>query len=140
MEHSKKSTFPAKAGIHLSGDGAVEEWVPAFAGNALFWNNVPEQDVRHSAERFGYYSPAPGPGRGLVVPPAASLESSTTARCCSSCSNSLDTIRQEATSCFPVDSTKALTMKNRAKRAVASSCSCASAAAARIRSRISWPA
>src|SRR5712691_3808183 len=25
-----KSAFPAKAGIHLSGDGAIEEWVPAF--------------------------------------------------------------------------------------------------------------
>jgi len=35
--YSKKSAFPAKAGIHLSSDGAVEEWVPAFAGNADFW-------------------------------------------------------------------------------------------------------
>src|SRR5438046_2381079 len=23
---------PAKAGIHFSGDGAVEKWIPAFAG------------------------------------------------------------------------------------------------------------
>jgi len=30
----KKFAFPAKAGIHLSGDGAVERWIPAFAGNA----------------------------------------------------------------------------------------------------------
>src|SRR6266851_10094941 len=33
---SKKTAFPAKAGTHLSGDGAVERWVPAFAGNAVF--------------------------------------------------------------------------------------------------------
>jgi len=33
---NQKSAFPAKAGIHLSGDGAVEKWVPAFAGNADF--------------------------------------------------------------------------------------------------------
>src|SRR5258708_24273633 len=33
---TKKSAFPAKAGIHLSGDGAVEKWIPAFAGNAAF--------------------------------------------------------------------------------------------------------
>src|SRR6266851_422526 len=86
------------------------------------------------------YSPAPGPGRGLVVAPAAVFESSAIARCCSSRSNSLDTIRQEATGCFPAESTKALTIKNRVNRAVASSCSCASPAAARIRSRISSPA
>jgi hypothetical protein len=29
-----KSAFPAKAGIHASRDGAVEKWIPAFAGNA----------------------------------------------------------------------------------------------------------
>src|SRR6266542_205488 len=34
---NRKSAFPAKAGIHLSGDGAVEGWVPAFAGNADFF-------------------------------------------------------------------------------------------------------
>src|SRR5713226_3817617 len=37
-EHSKKSAFPAKAGIHLSGDGAVEKWIPAFAGNASLFS------------------------------------------------------------------------------------------------------
>ncbi len=38
VEHCfQKSAFPAKVGIHQSGDGAVEEWVPAFAGNADFW-------------------------------------------------------------------------------------------------------
>src|SRR5216683_445403 len=30
-----KTAFPAKAGIHRAGDRAVEEWVPAFAGNAV---------------------------------------------------------------------------------------------------------
>src|SRR6266568_8228273 len=34
---NRKSAFPAKAGIHLSGDGAAEKWVPAFAGNANFF-------------------------------------------------------------------------------------------------------
>ena len=29
-----EAAFPAKAGIHLSDGLAVEEWVPAFAGNA----------------------------------------------------------------------------------------------------------
>jgi len=33
---TKKSAFLAKAGIHLSGDRAVEESVPAFARNADF--------------------------------------------------------------------------------------------------------
>src|SRR6266478_4659936 len=37
LPHSKKSAFPAKAGIHLSGDGVVEKWIPAFAGNADFF-------------------------------------------------------------------------------------------------------
>src|SRR6266571_5149148 len=36
LPQSKKSAFPAKAGIHLSGDGVVEKWIPAFAGNADF--------------------------------------------------------------------------------------------------------
>src|SRR5439155_22968567 len=31
-----------KAGIRQSGDGAVEKWVPAFAGNADFWEIPPE--------------------------------------------------------------------------------------------------
>jgi hypothetical protein len=26
--------FPAKAGTHQAGDGAVGGWIPAFAGNA----------------------------------------------------------------------------------------------------------
>jgi len=34
MAVSRKIAFPAKAGIHASGDGAVGEWIPAFAGNA----------------------------------------------------------------------------------------------------------
>jgi hypothetical protein len=34
MAVSKKIAFPAKAGIHPSSDGAVEGWIPAFAGNA----------------------------------------------------------------------------------------------------------
>jgi hypothetical protein len=33
---NEKSAFPAKAGIDFYGNGAVEEWVPAFAGNADF--------------------------------------------------------------------------------------------------------
>jgi len=33
---NQKPAFPAKAGIHLPGDGAVGGWVPAFAGNADF--------------------------------------------------------------------------------------------------------
>src|SRR4051812_4846218 len=31
---SRKNSFPAKAGIHLSADRVVDEWIPAFAGNA----------------------------------------------------------------------------------------------------------
>src|SRR5712691_7277139 len=34
---SLPTAFPAKAGIHLSGDGAVDTWIPAFAGNAVGW-------------------------------------------------------------------------------------------------------
>jgi hypothetical protein len=30
-----KFAFPAKAGIHRADDGVVEEWIPAFAGNAI---------------------------------------------------------------------------------------------------------
>jgi hypothetical protein len=29
--------FPAKAGTHPSSDGAAEEWISAFAGNAIFF-------------------------------------------------------------------------------------------------------
>ncbi len=32
--------FPAKAGTHHSGDTSVEEWVPAFAGNAVFMTDA----------------------------------------------------------------------------------------------------
>ncbi len=32
----KISAFPAKAGIHLSGAASLAQWVPAFAGNAIF--------------------------------------------------------------------------------------------------------
>jgi hypothetical protein len=35
MAEIYSAAFPAKAGIHPSGDAAVEEWVPAFAGNAV---------------------------------------------------------------------------------------------------------
>src|SRR6266571_9572630 len=38
---TKNPAFPAKAGIHLSSDEAVEEWVPAFAGNAVFLDDAP---------------------------------------------------------------------------------------------------
>src|SRR6266568_1034634 len=37
---TENPAFPAKAGIHLPGNRTVEEWVPAFAGNAIFWHNV----------------------------------------------------------------------------------------------------
>jgi len=30
------TAFPAKAGIHPSGDAVSEKWIPAFAGNAIF--------------------------------------------------------------------------------------------------------
>ena len=33
----KKSAFPAKAGTHLSIARASEQWIPAFAGNAVFF-------------------------------------------------------------------------------------------------------
>jgi len=34
MAPPKEPAVPAKAGTHGSGDGMVDEWVPAFAGTA----------------------------------------------------------------------------------------------------------
>jgi len=33
---SKETVIPAQAGIHLSSNEAVEEWIPAFAGMTSF--------------------------------------------------------------------------------------------------------
>jgi class 3 adenylate cyclase len=35
VDPRQKSAFPAKAGIHPSASTAVDEWVQAFAGNAV---------------------------------------------------------------------------------------------------------
>ena len=49
---AKKFVFPAKAGIHRSGDGAVEQWIPASAGKTNFYGNAsPEQKRPNSPER-----------------------------------------------------------------------------------------
>src|SRR5712691_6845306 len=45
------TAFPAKAGIHLAGDGATGKWVPAFAGNADLLDSCFSAVGRLPAER-----------------------------------------------------------------------------------------
>jgi hypothetical protein len=39
--------FPAKAGIHPSGDETAEEWIPAFTGKPDFFVIVSLHEITH---------------------------------------------------------------------------------------------
>src|SRR5712691_4876259 len=69
---TEKSAFPAKAGIHLSGDGAVEEWVPAFAGSADFFGIIFLRAERAPVRRSGSARNDTGKVPGYAPSPAAS--------------------------------------------------------------------
>jgi L-ascorbate metabolism protein UlaG (beta-lactamase superfamily) len=72
---NKISVIPAKAGIHPSGDRAVDRWVPAFAGmTGVVYRVLRESSAAPAVKRFFYFLVAvvvAGPAYALCAGPVA---------------------------------------------------------------------